>query len=180
MKILILIIIWGLIGWWYSNTELFEGLDKKLKLRTIIDLIIILPLFAGTFILLYSSCFFGLLFNIEYLIDKSDDIMYQFMPLPLKRKMLFYFRKTQGTIYISYLSQTPAKLQSIIIDSYIQRNQPLNNEAFEELKTDSLKLEYLDKKSKTEIKKYSWEEEWFKEFTARERERKINEILDIK
>lgn len=176
MTLIIFIVIWGLIGYLYSQTDEFDGIDREqITLKGIFDFIIILPIFIVLFGLMYFATLIGIGFNYYKLCDDVIDVTYIALPRFLKRKWLIHISDEGNPAFHDYIKHTPAKLQELIIQHYISNNYYFSQEDFNLLKTDLLKWNYLDAKSKFGLN--NWEKEWLVEFTARERDRKIDQIL---
>ena len=183
--ILIIIIIWTASGWYYSNTNYFKGIfnnplfvdNIKINSKAIFDFIVILPLFIFLVTIIYTVSFFAILFKCWDLCEDVMDITYRFMPNFLKKKWLLHLSEPDKGYIASYMEYTPAKLQEIIIDFFIKNEFNFDEYYFNLIKTDMLKWKYLDSKFHRELLTY--EKEWLVEFTVSERERKINQILDL-
>ena len=76
-----------------------------------------------------------------------------------------------------YLEKTPAKLQYIIVDWHIDNIISFNETKFKEIKDNQLRWKYIDFMSKHR-QLTIWESDWLKQYTADERDRKIDSILN--
>ena len=189
MIAIIVIVVWGIIGWLYSRADFYDGIDKdklkKLNLRAILDLLVILPIFISLFSYAYLSTIIAITFN-WYKMTEPDFIrvFFGFVPNKLKKRFLHNVINQdikgyagQKFYIIDYLEKTPAKLQSIIVDWHIDNNRRFDAHKFKEIKDNYLQWKYIDCTSKYR-QLTVWESDWLKQYIADERDRKIDSILN--
>jgi hypothetical protein len=174
MIILIIIVFWSILGFYYTGTDMFEGVNfDDITPKGIFDLISILPIFIVLYSILYVTSLIGIGFNYYELCDDMVDVTYITLPRYFKKKWLIHISKEDNPRLHGCMKSTPAKLQEYIVQHYISNNFYFSQDDFKLLKTDLLKWNYINWKKELN----SWEKDWLVEFTARERERKINQIL---
>jgi hypothetical protein len=183
MKAVLIMSAWVGLGWLWVHRKDFKGIDftftEKITFRSIIDMIIMSPLVILLMMIIYLSSFIGITFNLWNTAKEFIDITYRFIPFRLKRKWLYHVAESENLYFTTYyIKWAPKELEPIIIQYYIDNNCRIDSDAFDLLKNGQWKWTYLNEASKKRDL-FDYESEWLKEFIATERERKINEILDL-
>jgi hypothetical protein len=181
MKAVLIMSAWVGLGWLWCQRKDFKGIDFTFTekiIRSIIDIIIMSPIVILLLLFIYLSSVIGIAFNLWNIAEEFLDISYRFIPFRLKKKWLKHVAESENLYFTNYIKWTPKELEPIIIQYFIDKNYRFDSDALELLKNDQWKWTYLNEASKKRDL-FDYESEWLKEFIATERERKINEILDL-
>jgi len=182
-----MLIIWMIGSHFFSDTKYFRSSDihnfPGVKInwcfKSIICLIVILPLMVCILSFIWLLAILGLMYKISSVDIEMTDLCWYCIPGKLKIKWINYWisYKENKQHLIPYLEKCSEYIQEIIITDFISNKIEINEEDFNSIKNDILKWTYLNGISKLELKE--WAENWLKIYITAERNRKINEILDL-
>jgi hypothetical protein len=174
-------------SYFFVDTKYFKSSDIydfpvitiiNYSFKNIICLIVILPIMIIILSFMWAVTILMLRYKISSVDNEAIKLCWYFISEKLKIKWINYCISNKKNNLEEWLEQSSEYIQEIIIIHFISIKKGITEENFNHIKNDVLKWTYLESMSKQgELKE--WAKKWLQIYIIAERDRKINEILDL-